>query len=341
MPAITSGKVLVTGANGFVGAWIVKAFLDAGFAVRAVVRDESKTVHLKKVFAEHGDKLEFALVPDMTKEGPYDEAATGVDAIVHTASPVGLGADEPDDFIVPAVQGVLGALRAAARSSSVKRVVSISSCVTIVDETATSPRVYDETCWNEDYVPEVEAKGRAASGMAKYGASKIIAERKGWEFYEQAKVGGAECHWDLTVFVPPWVFGPMIHEFKGEAEKLNVSCQFWYNGVVKGTLPASYSHLWVDVRDLARAFVLAVTTPAAGGERIIVSAGSFRLSDFVLAARRVTDKVPAPTEPYDADAVYAIQHNGAKAKEILGATYRSMEDTCRDIVSDYEARGLL
>ena len=110
---------------------------------------------------------------------------------MHTASPVGLGADEPDDFIVPAVQGVLGALRAAARSPSVKRAVSISSCVTIVDETATSPRVYDETCWNEDYVPEVEAKGRAASGMAKYGASKIIAERKGWEFYEQAKAGGA------------------------------------------------------------------------------------------------------------------------------------------------------
>ena len=67
MPGVLSGKILVTGANGFVGAWIVKAFRDAGFAVRAVVRDESKTVHLKKVFAEHGDKLEFALVPDMTK----------------------------------------------------------------------------------------------------------------------------------------------------------------------------------------------------------------------------------------------------------------------------------
>ena len=61
----------------------------------------------------------------------------------------------------------------------------------------------------------------------------------------------------------------------------------------------------------------------------------------VLAARRVTDKVPAPTEPYDPDAVYVTQHNGAKAKEILGATYRSMEDTCRDIFSDYEARGFL
>ena len=67
MPAITSGKVLITGANGFIGAWTAKAFLDAGFSVRAAVRDESKTVHHKKVFAEHGDKLEFAIIPDMSK----------------------------------------------------------------------------------------------------------------------------------------------------------------------------------------------------------------------------------------------------------------------------------
>ena len=146
---------------------------------------------------------------------------------------------------MPAVQGVLSALRSAARSPSVKRVVSISSCVTIVDDSATTPRVYDETCWNEEYLSEVEAKGRAASGMAKYSASKIIAERKGWEFYEQAnlKAGGAECHWDLAVVIPPWVFGPVIHEVKGGAETLNNSNAFWYDATVKGTCPypASYS----------------------------------------------------------------------------------------------------
>ena len=88
MPAITSGKVLVTGANGFVGAWIVKAFLDAGFAVRAVVRDESKTVHLKKVFAEHGDKLEFALVPDMTKVRHSRPALRCCDSTITDCSPL-------------------------------------------------------------------------------------------------------------------------------------------------------------------------------------------------------------------------------------------------------------
>ena len=70
MPAVTSGKVLITGANGFIGAWTVKAFLDAGFAVRGAVRDESKTTHLSKVLSSYGDKLEFAAVPDITKVWP-------------------------------------------------------------------------------------------------------------------------------------------------------------------------------------------------------------------------------------------------------------------------------
>lgn len=67
MPAVTSGKVLVTGANGYVGVWTLKAFLDAGFSVRGGIRDDSKAVYLKKALAEYGNRLEFAIVPDITK----------------------------------------------------------------------------------------------------------------------------------------------------------------------------------------------------------------------------------------------------------------------------------
>ena len=87
MPAITSGKVLITGANGFIGAWTAKAFLDAGFSVRAAVRDESKTIHLKKVFAEHGDKLEFALIPDMSKVRHCCPALRHRNSIITDCSP--------------------------------------------------------------------------------------------------------------------------------------------------------------------------------------------------------------------------------------------------------------
>ena len=67
MPAIPTGKVLVTGANGFIAAWAVKAFLDAGFAVRGTVRSASKAKHLTNIFRSYGDKFELAIVDDITK----------------------------------------------------------------------------------------------------------------------------------------------------------------------------------------------------------------------------------------------------------------------------------
>lgn len=70
MPVVTPGsKILVTGANGFAAIHIVDLLLKKGYSVRATVRSQSKEVHLKKVFEKYGDKLEFAIVPDITKVG--------------------------------------------------------------------------------------------------------------------------------------------------------------------------------------------------------------------------------------------------------------------------------
>lgn len=67
MPAVTSGKVLVTGANGFVAVWVVKKLLEQGFSVRGTVRSEEKGKHLKETFASYGDKLELVIVKDITQ----------------------------------------------------------------------------------------------------------------------------------------------------------------------------------------------------------------------------------------------------------------------------------
>ena len=71
MPSITSGKVLVTGANGFIATWIVKFLLEAGFVVRGTVRSENKATHLRELFKSFGDKLEIGIVSDMTKVSRY------------------------------------------------------------------------------------------------------------------------------------------------------------------------------------------------------------------------------------------------------------------------------
>ena len=41
MPAVASGTVAVTGANGFIGSYMCAALLEKGYTVRAVVRNSS------------------------------------------------------------------------------------------------------------------------------------------------------------------------------------------------------------------------------------------------------------------------------------------------------------
>ena len=68
MPAITSGKVLVTGANGYVAMWVVEHLLKEGFSVRATVRSEDKGLHLKQRWgSQYGNKLEIVVVEDISK----------------------------------------------------------------------------------------------------------------------------------------------------------------------------------------------------------------------------------------------------------------------------------
>lgn len=60
-------KVLVTGANGYIAAWLVRLLLEDGYSVRGTVRSASKGAFLQKLFAGFGDKFEIAVVEDITK----------------------------------------------------------------------------------------------------------------------------------------------------------------------------------------------------------------------------------------------------------------------------------
>ncbi len=50
MPAVDSGLVLVTGASGFLGTYVVQELLKRGFQVRAVVRDTAKGEYVRSKF---------------------------------------------------------------------------------------------------------------------------------------------------------------------------------------------------------------------------------------------------------------------------------------------------
>jgi nucleoside-diphosphate-sugar epimerase len=68
MPSLSSPTdtlVLVTGANGYVAAHVVRELLEHGYRVRGTVRALSKAAHLQDIFRQYGDKLEFVVINDM------------------------------------------------------------------------------------------------------------------------------------------------------------------------------------------------------------------------------------------------------------------------------------
>ena len=99
MPAIRApATILVTGANGFIAMWITKYLLDKGYSVRGTVRNKEKAAYATTLFndAITAQRLEYFAVPDFLATGAFDEVIKGVDAVVHTATPVTLKIDDPE-----------------------------------------------------------------------------------------------------------------------------------------------------------------------------------------------------------------------------------------------------
>ncbi|TFK81176.1 NAD(P)-binding protein [Polyporus arcularius HHB13444] len=340
MPALDTGKVLVTGANGFIGAWTCKTLLERGFSVRGTVRNESKATHLRKTFASFGDKFEIAVVEDMLEEGAFDSAVQGVDAIVHGASPFDLAVDDPAELIDPAVKGTTTVLTSALKHAPTLRRFIVTSSTGAMNTPSAEMVTVSEADWNEGAIAEINEKGAEASPLGKYCLSKTLAERTAWDFYNKHK---GEVGWDMVSLNPPYVFGPVLHEVD-KPEKLNTSMVWWYGAVVGGSIDneslANVGVAWVDVRDMAEAYTLALTTPEASGERFIISAGPFKLQDFVSIAHRLHPQLHAGNTEYNpAKAVHYTNYVTDKQRKLLPIKYRTIEELTGDTLENFQARG--
>jgi uncharacterized protein YbjT (DUF2867 family) len=85
---LSISHVLVTGSTGFIGAHIVDILLQRGIKVTGTARSESKANAMKSARSQYTSSGQFsiAMTGDLTKPDAFDEAAKGVDAIIHTAS---------------------------------------------------------------------------------------------------------------------------------------------------------------------------------------------------------------------------------------------------------------
>ncbi|KAK2467480.1 hypothetical protein APHAL10511_000335 [Amanita phalloides] len=352
MPAVPPGsKILVTGANGYVAIWVIRTLLEQGYVVRGTVRSEAKADFLRDEFQSYGDRFELAIVGDFLKEGAFDEAVKGVDAIQHLAAPVIMNSKNPKDVIDPAIKGTLGVLHSAQEIPSVKRVILMGSAGAVVRRDVGRPLNEDD--WNEACVEEVEKQGSDANGHRIYHAAKVLSEKAAWSFYNDNK---NQLSWDLTVALPSYVFGPYVGTATSPSEMNSTSCMFYNFVVAFNTLGqpnealASSRMPWIDVRDLSLAMAKLLSVEAAV-ERIILSTeGSYTMQDWVDVANSLSPS-PIPSHAPGTVRALPIGNPGAgsaaknppldtsKEKRILGLKYRSVEECVRDTLADYERRG--
>ncbi|ORY35639.1 D-lactaldehyde dehydrogenase [Naematelia encephala] len=342
MPAIQKGAyVLVTGASGFIASHTVREFLREGFRVRGTVRSQGKGEYLQKLFAKDGP-FDFVLVDDITKDGVFDEAVKGVDAVAHLASPFyTTGVKDPQELIGPAVKGTTGILKSIQKNNpQVKRVVITSSVASIMSlASRKAPVRYTEKDWNEDAVKHVEENGLKSQGGFAYQASKTLAEKALWKFIEDEKPS-----WDAVAINPPYVLGDVIHECE-KPEKLNTSVASFYEwaaGQKKEEDTASQLGNWANVHNVAYAHVKALTVPEASGGRFIVSSGPLAGQAFcdILHSKypelkNVPVGKPGTSDDINKDANVFVGDHAAK---VLGVKYESLEQTVVEMVESFKER---
>jgi nucleoside-diphosphate-sugar epimerase len=255
---MTDQLVLVTGGSGFVASHCIATLLTAGFRVRTTVRSLSREPMVREMMQGAGiaelNRLSFATA-DLLSDDGWAGAVAGCDFVQHVASPfpAGVPAHE-DDLIIPARDGALRVLRAA-RDAAVKRVVLTSSFAAIgYGHPAGRREPFTEADWTDP-----------AARISAYTKSKTMSERAAWDFVRNE--GGSL---ELSVVNPVGVFGPVLGPDYSSSIGL-------LKRMLDGGVPGC-PDLWfgaVDVRDVASLHLLAMTQPAANGERFLAVAGDF------------------------------------------------------------------
>jgi nucleoside-diphosphate-sugar epimerase len=343
---LSYNKVMVTGGGGYIASWIVSQLLESGVRVHATVRSlkaEDKIAHLEAMQEEHPGRLEL-FEADLGIVGSFDQAAIGCDALIHCASPFFISniKDARKELINPAREGTLNVLQAASRAGSIRRVVLTSSVAAIhtdnSDWQAKESGILDEEDWNttanEKYQP--------------YSYSKTLAERAAWEY------AAGQDQFSLVVINPSFVIGPS-RSSRGDSTSVSTIARF-FSGELKMGVPDLRFGM-VDVRDAARAHILALENSEARGRFILMGESlSFprvaeilreRYGEALKTGTRVLPKflfyLIGPFLGFSWSYVrknYAVpvKLDTSRSREILGLEYRSIRDSILEhaekIISD-------
>ena len=241
-------RVLLTGATGYIGQHCAAELLKQGFEVVGAIRSRAKGETTRTAIAKVApiDRLSFVEV-DLLSDRGWAEAMKGCTFVIHVASPFMLA--EPRDeneLITPAVEGTKRVI-AAAQRAGVRRLVLTSSTFAIIGGKESGR--YGPDAWSD-----------TSAKIGAYAKSKTLAERAAWAAAQRGDM-------ELTVINPGAVFGPSL------GANMDGQSVAMMTDMIGGKMPMvpNMSMGMVDVRDVARLHVEAMTAVGAAGKRFIAA----------------------------------------------------------------------
>ena len=268
----TEDCVLVTGANGFIGAWVVRALLARGFKrIRCLTRAANPGANLSRVLADFSSDVKI-VHGNLLSQETCDRAMDGVTVVYHLAA--GVEKSFPGCFLNSVVT-TRNLLDAAIAAGTLRRFVNISSLA--VYSNARIPRggVIDETCpTDSDFVqrfdPYAYGKAKQDEIVREYGQTRKL---------------------PYVIMRPGITFGPGKNKIPGRVG-IDTFGIFLHLGL-SNQIPLTY------VENCAEAIVLAgLTRGIEGAEINIIDDGLPRSREFLRRYKRGVRQIRTIPVPY-------------------------------------------
>ena len=287
---LNKGRVLVTGAGGFIGSYLVTEFTRAGWTVRATDVANANFTHCREKGAE--------VVPsDLTRPSSLENAVRDCDAVAHSAAIFHFGVKWSTISRIN-VLGTTHMARAAA-GAGVKRFVEFSS-VGSYGRPVKTP--CDETT--------------AKRPRGNY-------ERSKWEGEKAAFALDGHNGMRVTAIRPTLVYGPRSRY--GHAMYLGLFTLLRESG--RKIAPVFRGGPWghhVHVTDVARAAVLLAEHPDAPGEAFNIADDTpLRGEEFLQVIAHATGLEPKSNIPYSPGLTRTLNFVAKKVPNPLMARARN------------------
>lgn len=249
--------ILVTGASGIVGHFVVISLVEAGHKIRAIKRVNSKIESLEP----WSNQIEW-VEADVLDLAALEKAFEGVERVVHCAALVSFHQVDKEDMITVNVDGTANMVNLALKYN-VKKFVHISSVAAL----GRKPGV--------DFIDE-EMKWEASENNSNYGESKYLGELEVWRAQEEGL--------NSVILNPSIVLGP------GDWESSSMQL-FKYVNQGRAFYPDGQMN-YVDVRDLSNVINLLLFNDIKA-ERFILNSGKAYYKDvFELISKHFNKPAP-------------------------------------------------